>query len=514
MFCRVCSGICMGIEGRMVRVEADVSNGLPSFNITGEVSGEIRESGARIRTGIKNSGFTLPPKRYLINLAPADYKKTGTGFDLPASVAILCCIEQISPDFLENSIFIGEMSLNGMLIPVKGILPVVEQAAKEGFHYCFVPVGNMKEAAVVSGIQVYGAGTLTEVVRHLQGKEKIAPTMPTVRQKKEEIDEYPLDFEDIKGQEAAKRCIQISVAGWHHLLLIGPPGSGKTMLAERIPYIMGPLKLDEKIRITKLYSASGYLKSGGTLIEKRPFRRPHHSISDKALIGGGTVPIPGEVSLAHGGILFLDEFAEFSRTAMESLRQPLEMGEVSIHRLRGAYRFPARPLLIGAMNPCQCGYYPDMERCRCTLSQVKAYMRRISGPLLERIDMCTAVQRIGYSHLSGRNSDNMDSRKMYQGIKRARERQNYRFLKMDINYNSEMDSDMVRQYCELDKDTEKFFEEVYERFHLSARTFQKTLKLARTISDLEGSEQIKIEHLAEAVSYRMPDDTYGGVPWN
>lgn len=513
MFCRVFGGACTGIDGRIVRVEADAGNGLPSFHIVGEISAEVRESGMRIRTAVKNSGFSLPPKRYLINLAPSGFRKSGTGFDLPSAVALLCCVEQISPQFLENSLFIGELSLNGSLIPVRGILPIVAQALKEGFRHCFVPAGNVPEALIVSGMTVYGAESLKAVIDHLQGIHNLIPAEFSDAQESEAASSCPVDFGDIRGQEAGKRCIEIAAAGWHHLLMIGPPGSGKTMMAERIPYIMPPMSREEQIEVTKIYSSAGRLKPGGGLISIRPFRRPHHSVSDKALIGGGAVPGPGELSLAHGGVLFLDEFAEFSRSALEALRQPLELGGVFIHRLRSSSFFPARPLVIAAMNPCRCGYYPDRERCQCTTAQIQAYMGKISGPIMERMDICVNLRRMSYARMEG-NEKGTDSAAMKERIGMARERQKQRFSGTDILYNSGMDSVMIRRFCRLDEKTEKLFQSVYDRFHLSARVYQKILKVARTISDLEDSENIEESHLAEAVCYRMPDETYGGSLWD
>ena len=514
MFCKVYTMACIGIDGHVVSVEADMSNGLPAFRIVGEISGEVKESGARIRTALRNSGYALPPKKWVINLAPADFRKSGTSYDFPIAIALLCCFEQINPEYLEKSIFIGELGLNGNLVPVKGILSMVSKAEEMGFRYCFVPEENGDEAAILPDIQIIPVKYLKHAILHLQGKKMLKPMLAqrTIinknTNKKEFI--YPMDYKDVLGQEMAKRSIEISVAGHHHLLMIGPPGSGKTMMIERMPYILPEMSLSEQILVTKLYSASGRIKPGAGLLKERPFRRPHHTVSDKVLIGGGNIPIPGEISLAHSGILFLDEFGEFSRSAIEALRQPLESGEVFLHRVRGNYTFPAKPLLVAAMNPCKCGYYPDRERCRCSSYQIQNYISKLSGPVIERMDLCVRVNRILPSDFEN-HYQSTDSDTMRKRIQSALDIQKERFKGTNIQYNGEMDVFMIEKYCSLDEETQNFFERAYEKYRLSARTRQKILKVARTICDLENQENIQMKHVAESLCYRFPEEYYGGV---
>ena len=509
-FYTVLSASVQGLGVEFVQVEADASNGLPVFHMVGYLSSEVKEAAERVRTAMRNTGYILPAKKIVVNLSPACVKKRGTVFDLPIAVSVLGALGIFSGEIPEDMLFVGELGLDGKLQPVDGILPVVSEAKERGIRQCVLPVDNVREGRLVDGIKVIGAGTLEEVCEWLKNGCKAIEERQTVDQDPvHDMPEDDIDYSDIQGQESVKRATLIAVAGNHNLLYIGPPGSGKTMMAKRIPTILPPLTYQESLEITKIYSAAGLIKSNNPLITKRPFREVHHTVTSAALAGGGRIPTPGEVTLAHGGVLFLDELAEFQRGVLEVLRQPLEEKCVHLARQQGAYLFPADFMLVAAMNPCPCGYYPDLARCTCTVPQIQSYLAKISQPFLDRIDICVDAPKVEYPDLTGAKAE-LTSGKMRRMVGEARKRQFERFRGMDISTNSQMRKGELEKYCRLGREGEQMMRQAYEVMNLTARSYHKILKVARTIADLEGDENIKEIHVKEAIGYRMIDKKYWG----
>lgn len=509
---RVKTGTVIGLNAYEVWVETDVVNSLPNISIVGLPDASVNEARDRVKSAIKNSGYTFPARRVVINLAPADLKKNGTSFDLPIAIGILIEEEVLKQEDVEGYAFIGELSLDGLIRGVNGVLPLVLGLKEAGVKNIIVPRPNAKEAALIDDVNIFGAEHLTDVVNHFV-ETKIQQTNVDVRKYLyEQIEQAPLfDFKDVKGQQKAKKALEIAAAGGHNILMIGSPGSGKTLMAKCFPSIMPPLELSEALELTKIYSICGLLTENEPLMTKRPFRVVHHTASANGVIGGGTTPKPGEITLAHRGVLFLDEMVEFPRQVLEVLRQPLEDGEIVISRAKHSIKYPAKFILLGAMNPCPCGYLGDKEKqCTCSDFQISRYLAKLSGPLLDRIDLQIDVPRLTPEELLNSTAIEEDSATIRKRVIKARQIQIERYKDEKILTNSELTSDLIKKYCPIDEKSKELLKIAIVKYQLSGRRYDRILKLARTLADLESSKNITQNHLMQALQYRMfnPDE-YG-----